>query len=63
MKVEDKIVAINPCIMDDSGLPSLTVGREYVIININGYQFTIIDDDNDFHDFDLDKFEKYFVEH
>ena len=59
MKVGDKIIAIDPCVMDDTNEPSLTIGKEYEVIKIVRNEFYIKDDIpqdhsfyfHDFHDF------------
>jgi len=49
----DTLIAIDECIMDDTNLPALEIGRKYTIINPDDGEgrFTIIDDFGDEHKF------------
>lgn len=65
LKKGQKIIAVDPCIMEYSKRPTLTVGKEYEVIRsgIDAYNrnsFSVIDDENDPHDFDIEEFEKFF---
>lgn len=53
MKPGDKLIAIDPCVMEYTNRPTLTVGKEYEVIGIKPDSFWIFDDDEDLHEFDL----------
>lgn len=53
MKTGDKLIAIDPCVMEYTNRPTLTVGKEYEVMGIKPDSFCIIDDDEDLHEFDL----------
>lgn len=57
-----KIIAINPCLMDDDEKYSaLTIGKAYTIIVETDTAIKIVDDQGDYHDFDKITFEQFFV--
>jgi hypothetical protein len=60
MKEGDKLIAINECIMDCSETKTLTIGKEYKVIEVNDEEFSIIDDENDRHYFCLDSYKDIF---
>lgn len=53
MKKGDILIAIHPCIMSGNKRPTLTVGKEYVITEINKNELCIIDDERDPHWFNI----------
>ena len=53
MKTGDKLIAIDPCVMEYTNRPTLTVGKEYEVVGIKPDSFCIIDDDEDLHEFNL----------
>jgi len=55
-----KVKAINPCIMEHSDLPALTVGKVYDA-SFTRTELVIIDDDQEEHYFDRSNFDEYFV--
>lgn len=55
-----KIIAIDPCAMDD-GRETLTIGKEYVIVEELAYTFIIIDDEEEEHHFHKEIFDLFFV--
>lgn len=67
MKVGDILTATDPCIMSGSGLPALTVGKKYIIIEMSNEHFIIKDDKNVDHWYMLntsnprESWERYFV--
>lgn len=53
------LIAVDPCIMEDTEEPSLTVGKSYPIFHEDYSTITVIDDNSDEHEFikeDLDAF-------
>lgn len=59
VKVGQKLIAVNECVMDYTGETTLTLGEEYEIIEIHSPDekwghFDIIDDKGTKHGFDLD---------
>ena len=60
MKVGDKIIAIDECVMYDTDEPSLTIGKEYKVIKIVGNEFCIKDDLIQDHSFTFTEFEEFF---
>jgi hypothetical protein len=61
MKVGDKIIAIDECVMYDTDEPSLTIGKEYKVIKIVGNEFYIKDDLTHDHRFIFPDFDEFFV--
>lgn len=57
-KKNDIVIAINECIMEDRNEPTLTIGKEYKVINSTKVWFRVIDDEGDEHEFISDW--KYF---
>jgi hypothetical protein len=57
LKAGDKLIAINPCTMINSGINALTVGKEYEIIAIER------DEDKDYISKILDEYEEYEAEY
>lgn len=53
------LIAKDPCVMIDTGKPTLTVGKEYTPTHIYQKGFSIIDDNGDAHSFGF-KGNKYF---
>jgi len=49
LRVGHPLKAIDPCVMDETDLPTLTVGNIYAITDIYYEKFEIIDDDGDKH--------------
>ena len=62
MKVNDKIIAIDPCVMDETNKPSLTIGKVYDIISLKNTRFEIIDDLGTPHSFLIYEFSDFFKE-
>ena len=60
LKKNDIIVAIDPCIMKHSKKAALTVGRKYIINDIDYRRIIIIDDQGDSHQFQDKDIPKYF---
>lgn len=52
MKKGDTIYAIDPCIIEGLGTPSLTIGRGYKVEYSDGKEFMVLDDDKHPHWFD-----------
>lgn len=61
MKVGDILTATDPCIMSGSGLPALTVGKKYIILQMSNEHFIIKDDKNDDHWYMSNDWERFFV--
>jgi hypothetical protein len=57
LKAGDKLIAINPCTMRNSGINALTVGKEYEILAIER------DEDKDYISKILDEYEEYEAEY
>jgi hypothetical protein len=57
LKAGDKLIAINPCTMINSGINALTVGKEYEILAIER------DEDKDYISKILDEYEEYEAEY
>ena len=62
MHVGDKLTAINECKMHNDGRPTLTIGKEYVVEDINTHDFAVMDDEDDFHWFPISGVNEYFNE-
>lgn len=58
------LIATDPCIMEDTGKPSLTIGKEYMVIGYNNdiekYHLCIIDDENEEHYFPIKDYKEFF---
>jgi len=54
LRVGYPLKATDPCVMDETGLPTLTVGEIYTVETICGENFEVIDDDGDIHLFGND---------
>ena len=39
MKTGDKLIATDPCVMENTNRATLTVGKEYEVIGIKPYSF------------------------
>jgi len=59
-KAGDILYCHTPCIMNISGEKSTTKGEKYEIDGIFDEQFTIMDDSNHQHFFDIEKYKEYF---
>ena len=60
MKVGEKLIAINECKMDGTESKTLTIGKEYSVIEIYNDEFEILDDKNDAHFFDYSTYKHFF---
>ncbi len=60
LAVGDIILATDPCVMDGTNQPSLTVGRHYQITQISKDGIVIVDDDGDDHHFQLSNLDEFF---
>ena len=60
MKIGDKIIAIDPCVMLSSNESTLTIGNSYIVKNVMDNSFYIVNDNGDDHGFPFDFFDKYF---
>jgi hypothetical protein len=60
MKVGDKIIAIDECVMYNTNEPSLTIGKEYEVIKIVGNEFYIKDDIPQEYSFPFLQFDEFF---
>ena len=56
----DVLYAIDPCVMEDTGKSSLTVGKAYVVTSCDDDRFWIIDDQEDTHSFTLKNYQEFF---
>ena len=61
LEVGTKIIATDPCIMDNRGTAALTVGNTYEILSINKFEFVIHDDQADLHIFAANEFDEFFM--
>lgn len=61
-KVElgDILIAVNECLMDGTDRAALTVGAQYQVVSIGTSRFSVFDDENSDHYFDLKDFNLYF---
>lgn len=59
LKVGSVLIAIDPCRMEDDDLPTLTVGKEYVVKSMMFEKIYITDDDNSPHSFNLEGHENW----
>ena len=60
MKPGTKLTAIDPCVMEDSGKPTLTPGKEYSIIT-SPDSIVILDDDGTNHEFQIKEVLDFFI--
>jgi hypothetical protein len=60
MKVGDKLIALDECVMTATGSKTLTIGNEYEVIQIYDDEFSIIDDEGDEHEFEYDGYQYFF---
>jgi hypothetical protein len=60
MKVGDKLIALDECVMTATGSKTLTIGNEYEVIQIYDDEFSIIDDEGDEHEFEYDDYQYFF---
>lgn len=60
LEVGGSLIAIDTCVMEDSGKPTLTVGKSYKIISDDGDTFDVIDDGGDVHSFEYVDYHHYF---
>lgn len=60
MKIGDKIIAIDECVMINECKPNLTIGKEYVIYSVSIGSFYIVNDHEGTHGFPFTQFDKYF---
>lgn len=60
LKVGDVLIAIDVCEMWDTYKETLTIGKEYIVKEIDENEFIIIDDEGDKHYFDIPDLNKYF---
>lgn len=61
LKIGSVLIAKDPCVMDDDGKETLTIGNEYIVTQLASDRFTIIDDDNDPHDFLISELDYFFT--
>ncbi len=61
MKTGGVLTAINECIMHDDGRPTLTIGKKYIVDDIDTNDFAVTDDEGDYHWFPIAKSEIYFT--
>lgn len=63
MVVGQILIAIDPCVMDEleDGENSLTVGKEYTVVSVEGQTFKIYDDQNEIHWFDIPTYREFFI--
>lgn len=62
MEIGTILIAINQCFMDDDiNHPTLTIGKEYEVIDARLNTFFIIDDEGDKHEFDDECLSDYFI--
>lgn len=60
MKKGDKLIAIDPCIMEADGKPALIVGKEYKVISVRNSLFTIKSETSVEHHFYVSGYSDYF---
>lgn len=51
VKVGTILIAKDTCPMRDTNIPTLTIGKEYKVFEIEGGEFAIVDDEDDDHYF------------
>lgn len=62
MEIGTVLIAINQCFMDDDiNHPTLTISKEYEVIDVKLHTFFIVDDEGDKHEFDNECLSDYFI--
>lgn len=58
----DFVIATDECVMHDTEIGTLTIGKSYKVISVNvrSDEFAIIDDEGDEHLFELSKPQRFF---
>jgi len=60
MNKGDKLTAVSECIMNDDRNPTLTVGKEYQIMDMDSEDFCVLDNEGDQHWFPIIECGLYF---
>lgn len=66
-RVGIKLIANNPCLMNKDNRPTLTVGKDYIIVLVDEFSdesengdFAVVDDEDELHWFPIDEYDGFF---